>query len=719
MHAMTKRTMKFVFLVFSLLILPMARMSAAGQSPTPAQPPDDPLVRVALPSVTVTAQKEPEDIQKVPVSVTAVSGETIDQSGLRTVSDAAIFAPNTFFTDFTARKLSNARFRGIGASPANPAITTYIDGVPQLNANSSNIELLDIAQIEFVRGPQSALFGRNALGGIVNVTTRRPGSDKWTGGASLPFGNFSSWDLTGHASGPVNDTMSAGFAFSVAQRNGFTLNDVTGNDLDSRSAFSGKGQLFWKPNDEWQARLIVSGERARDGDYALNDLASLRQNPYHAARDFEGFTHRDIFGATIEAQRTSAAFTLSSTTGFLKWKTDDSTDLDYSPLPLATRQNSEDDFQFTEEVRIASATPSKLSDNATIKWQGGAFLFTQNYTQDAVNNLAPFVLSQFVNFPVTQHSPQSSLDDFGFGFFGQGTVTYKERLDLIAGLRMDYENKNADLNTFYAPPIAPPTVLSDGRSFGNVSPQFAVAYRLQPERTLYATVGRGYKAGGFNPASPAGNESYDEEQTWNVEGGVKTSWMKNRVAFNAAVFYIDWSNLQLNVPNPQVPAQLYIDNVGDATSAGFELELSARAAPGLDVFGTFGYTHARFSDGSTALGLDISGNDIPNTPDVTSSMGVQYDRNVRSVGTAYGRAEVVVHGAFKYDETNLQGQDAYALANFRGGVRHKQLFVEGWIRNAFDTTYIPVALPLPFAPSGYIGENGAPRTFGLNVGVTF
>jgi iron complex outermembrane receptor protein len=513
--------------------------------------------------------------------------------------------------------------------------------------------------------------------------------------------------------------MSAGFAFSVAQRDGYTVNDITGHDLDSRSAFTGKGQLSWKPNDEWQARIIVSGERARDGDYALNDLATLRQNPYHASRDFEGFTHRDIFGTTIEAQHKSSAFTLTSTTGFLKWKTDDSTDLDYSPLPLATRQNAEDDFQFTEEVRIASATPSKLSDNATVKWQGGAFLFTQNYNQDAVNNLAPFVLSQFINFPVTQHSPQSSLDDFGFGFFGQGTVTYKENLDVIVGLRMDYENKNADLNTFYVPPIAPPTVVSDGRSFGNVSPQFAVAYRFQPERSVYATVGRGYKAGGFNPASPVGNEAYDEEQTWNIEGGVKTTWMKNRVALNAAVFYINWSDLQLNVSNPQIPAQLYIDNVGDAKSAGFELELSGRAAPGLDLFGNFGYTHARFSDGSTALGADISGNDIPNTPDYTASMGVQYDRKVRSVGTAYGRAEVVLYGAFKYDETNLQGQDAYALANFRGGVRHKQLFVEGWIRNAFDTTYIPVALPLPFAPSGYIGENGAPRTFGLSFGVNF
>ena len=134
-----------------------------------------------LPTVIVTAQKEANDVKEVPASVTAVTADTIRDSGLRTITDAAIFAPNTVFTEFTARKVSNARFRGIGSSPANPAITTYLDGVPQLNSNSSNIELLDVNQIEFVRGPQSPLFGRNTLGGIVNVTSARPSMSSWTG----------------------------------------------------------------------------------------------------------------------------------------------------------------------------------------------------------------------------------------------------------------------------------------------------------------------------------------------------------------------------------------------------------------------------------------------------------------------------------------------------------------------------------------------------------
>jgi len=710
-----KRFTVFVFLAG----LGLTAVSEAGQTTTATQSPDDQLVRVTVPSVTVTAQKEPEDARKLPVSVTAVSAETIDNAGIRIVSEAAIFAPNVSFTEFTARKLSNSRIRGIGASPGNPAVTTFIDGVPQLNANSSSVELLDIEQIEFVRGPQSALFGRNTLGGVINVTSKRPTFGKWTGQLAVPFGNYSSWDIRGNASGTlIEDTLSASGAFSYAARDGFTVNDVNGKDIDSRSAFSGKGQLLWKPADKWQARVIVSGERARDGDYALNDLAALRANPYHSSRDYEGFTDRDIFGTTILAEHTGTSMRFTSTTGFLKWTTDDSTDLDYSALPLIVRNNTEDDFQFTQEARVASTTPAELSSNAALRWQAGAFLFTQNYQQDAVNMISAFASP--AGFPINQYSPVSQLDDFGFGLFGQGTVTYKEKLDLVAGARVDYESKDADLKTFYDPAIAPPTVLLDDESFGNVSPQFAALYRFTPEYSAYGTVARGYKAGGFNPASPVGSESYGEETTWNIEGGFKALFAGNRIAFNSAVFFIDWNDLQLNVPNLLVPGQIYIANVGGATSTGLEFDLTARAAPGIDVFGTFGLTHATFSDGSTALGLDVSGNDVPNTPDYTASFGAQFGRPLNTSFNAYGRADVWISGAFKYDETNAQGQDTYALVNFRGGVRGKLFFAEGWIRNAFNTTYIPVAFAYgQLAPSGYIGENGTPRIFGLSAGVKF
>jgi iron complex outermembrane recepter protein len=681
--------------------------------------------QVTLPTVTVTAQKEPADPQKLPVSLTLVPLEAVWNGGMTTIGEASMYAPNTYFSDFTARKLSNPRFRGIGSSPANPAVTTNIDGVPQLNSNSSSIELLDVNQVEFVRGPQSALFGRNTLGGLVNITSTRPSTTKWTGNALVPFGNFGSVDVRANASGPLGSKAALGFAFGHSQREGFTKNDVTGNDLDFRSGTFGKAQLLLTPTTNWEARLIYTGERARDGDYALNDLGALRGNPHHSSRDVEGHTNRDINATTFVARHAGSKLTFTSTTGFVKWRTDDLTDLDYTAAPLLTRTNAEKDTQFTQEFRFASGQDGavKLSDAASFKWQGGLFLFSQNYDQDAVNNFAPFVLSEFIPFPVAQHSPEAALDDTGVGVYGSGTFAVNQKLEFTLGARFDRENRKADLATFFVAPtiITIPVLVNTEKSFSNVSPQAAVSYRVQPDAMVYFSVTGGFKAGGFNPASPAGNEAYDEEKTWNYEGGLKSAWAGGKVTTNLAVFSIDWKDLQLNVPNPSVPGQFYINNVGKARSSGMELELNGRPSDKVAVFGTLGVTHARFGAGTTSSGGDVSDKEIPNTPGYTASGGVELGQPVGKLERLYGRAEVVLYGAFKYDDFNMAGQDAYSLANFRFGARAKRVFVESWIRNAFDTKYVPVAFQYDprLAPSGFIGESGRPRTFGITAGVSF
>jgi iron complex outermembrane receptor protein len=699
----------------AFLLTPPARAQSGSQTSQPA-------ATFQLPPLIVTAQKEPADPQALPLSMTTVAKPTLENAGVQIVSEAGAYGPNLWFTEFTARKLSSARFRGIGASPANPSITTFFDGVPQLHANSANIDLVDVDQVEFVRGPQSALFGRNALGGLINVTSVRPSLSNWTANLSVPLGNVDARDIRGNVSGPlVADKLAMGVSMQYGRRDGYTVNDLTGNDLDSRSGFAAKGQLLWTPVRNWETRVIINGERDRDGDYALSDLGGLRQNPYHTARDFEGYTHRDIFGTTILNRHEGADLTLTSTTGFLKWMTEDLTDLDYTPLPLITRDNHEESFQFTQEVRVASSagTPVRFSDSASLKWQGGLFFFTQNYEQEAARNFSAGFLSPFLPFAIRQTSPQADLDDVGVGLFGQGVVTLSERVDLTAGLRFDYEQKDATLNVFFTPAIAPPQQTVADESFSNVSPQFAAAFHLQPGKTLYASVGKGYKAGGFNAVAPPGTELYAEEQTWDFEGGVKTTWANGRIAANAAVFRIDWQDMQLNLPNLFAPGEFYIANVGGAASSGLEVELNARVHPNVDLFGGIGYTKATFDEDSISGGMPVGGNTVPNTPDYTGSLGIQVSRSLTQ-GTLYGRGEVTFSGAFEYDDLNTERQGAYSLANFRAGIRGRLVFVEGWIRNAFDTEYIPVAFAYgQLAPSGFIGEMGRPRTFGISAGVGF
>ncbi|HKQ74062.1 MAG TPA: TonB-dependent receptor [Blastocatellia bacterium] len=700
------------FIVIASIAVAAIQSAALAQTTEP--------IRIA--PITVYVYKEKDDAQRLPVSVTGVSESVLRSAGVIRVSDAGILAPNTFFSEFTARKLSNARFRGIGSSPLNPGITTYIDGVPQLNTNSSNIEFVDIEQVEFVREPQSALFGRNTLGGLINITTERPSLTEWKGGVTTSLANRSEWDARAGISGPISDKVGIRVTAGHGARDGFTINDVTGNDLDYRRTSYGKAQLWWTPTSKWEARLIVTGQRDQDGDYGLNDLAALRRNPFHSSRNFEGIVERDILSPTVQIRYEGSRFAFGATSGLVSWKTRDVTDLDYTAGPFIVRDNKEKDVQFTQELRFASApgAPARLGDGVRLRWQTGVFFFSQNYDQDAINNFAPFLLSPQLGFPVAQHSPRSALNDKGVGVYGQVTATFKENFDLTFGARVDHENKEANLRTFFDPAISPENRVIAEKAFSNVSPQMAASYRFAGSNMVYASVGRGYKAGGFNPTSPVASEAFGEEKTWHVESGVKTLLAGGKLSANASLFYIDWSGLQLNVPNPAVPAQFFIRNIGSATSKGFEAELNVRPHANVDLFATYGFTNARFADNTSSGGVDVSGKKLPSAPDHTFTVGAQLSKDLNKSLMLYGRGEVWVNGGFEYNDANTERQKAFSLTNFRVGLRGRYAFVEGWIKNAFDTKYIPIAFPFGgFAPSGFLGEMGPPRRAGVTMGVTF
>jgi len=679
-----------------------------------------------LPPVTITAQKLPENAQNSPVSVTAVPKDWLDAAGVRYVNDAAAMSPNTYITEFSARKLSNPRFRGIGSSPNNPGVTTYFDGVPQLNGNSSSIELIDVDQIDFVRGPQGALYGRNTVGGLIDIRSTRPSLTDWTSGLRGSYGNYDYKDVRVDLSGPISkDKVGLSIAGGYSGREGYTVNDVTGNDLDHREAGFGKAQLLFAPTENWDIRFILSGEHSRDGDYSLGDLAGIRATPFHVSRDFEGYTYRDVLAPTLLASFKGATVDFDSITGVVWWKTTDVTDLDYTPAPLITRQNDEKDIQFTHEFRLASAkdSPVKLGDALDLKWQTGISVFTQNYDQSAFNDFAPFVLSPFVGFPV-RNLNTAQLDDVGAGIYAQTTLTAWEKLDLTAGVRGDFESKEAKLDGSFNPVIAPATSSRLSSDYAKATPHFGIGYHITKDHLAYATVTRGYKAGGFNATSPVGSEEYKEEGSWNYETGLKTTWFDNRLSVNLAAFYTHWDSLQLNVPLGG--GAFYIANTGGAASKGVELEVKARVMSGWDVFASAGYNDARFLNGSydnnsnTGTFQHIGGNKVPYAPDYTINGGSQVVVPIGKEVSVYARADVTAYGGFAYDSVNGAGQSAYSIANLRAGIRGKNWSVEGWVRNAFDSDYVPIAFQYgALAPSGYIGENGAPMTFGLTAGLRF
>jgi iron complex outermembrane receptor protein len=688
---------------------------------------------VDLNEIIISAPKlSTKSLLEAPISATVIPRKTLQDAGMYSVKDAALYAPNTFFTEFSARAVSSPRMRGIGGSPTNPGVTTYIDGVPQFNGNSSSIMLIDVDQIDMVRGPVGALYGRNTAGGLVNITSRRPTLQGWEGEAQTMIGNYNLQDYRARVSGAlIEDVLGFSFMGGYNQRDGYTKNTVNGQPIDNRGSWFGKTQFLWTPTKQLEVRLIIAGETARDGDYALNDVAQLRATPRQSARDFGGFTKRDVLMPTLQVTWHGDSFDFTSTTGLVWWKTQDVTDLDYSTfnfIPGNTfllRNNRQQQTTWSQEFRFSNPknVPITLSDSAFVTWQAGAFFFDQTYHQTTAQSQDNVFFPVFI--PANTTTTSAALHDQGMGLYAQSTLTAWKKLDITAGLRWDYEHKQADLSASRNP-IAPPFLPSldassrTAKTYSQVTPQASIAYRFTPGLMAYAGFSGGYKAGGFNTASVTGRTSYDLERSWNYEIGLKGRALQDKLGFQLAAFYTDWRNLQLNTPNAASLATFDVINAGNAVSKGLELSANYQATSSWTVFGSAGLQTARFLSGSIDSGAAIGGNKVPYTPNYTAAVGSQYNWELSHGWTLYARGDVNFLGGFVYDSSNAAGQGAYTLANFRVGVRRESWYSEFFVNNAFNTRYIPIAIPFPgLAASGYIGESGAPMTFGVRAGIKF
>jgi iron complex outermembrane receptor protein len=693
---------------------------------------DKKLKQIDLNEVLISAPKLSQSLLDAPFSATVTTGKTIQDAGMYSVKDAAMYAPNTNITEFSARKLSNPRFRGIGGSPTNPGVTTYMDGVPQFNSNSSSINLIDVDQIDFVRGPMGALFGRNTAGGLINITSRRPLMKGWEGEVQSMIGNYNLQDYRARVSGAlIDDVLGFSFMGGYDQRDGYTKNTVNNQPIDNRGSWFGKTQLLWTPDKRLEVRLIIAGETAHDGDYALNDLAQLRATPRQSARDFGGFTKRDVLMPTLQATWHANSFDFTSTTGLVWWKTQDVTDLDYSTfnfVPGSTfllRSNSEQQTTWSQEFRFSNPknVPVTINDSVSYIWQAGAFFFDQTYKQTTLQNQDNVFFPVFI--PANSTFTNAGLHDQGVGLYAQSTLTAWKKLDFTGGLRWDYEHKQADLVANRSP-VAPPFLPSldassrTSRTFSQVTPQSSIVYRFNPNFMSYFAFSGGYKAGGFNTSSVTGRNSYDQERSWNYEIGFKGRALQDKLGIQLAFFYTDWRNLQLNTPNAASLATYDIINAGNAASKGIELGLNYQATSSWTMFGSAGLQTARFLSGSSDSGAAIGGKKVPYTSNYTAAVGSQYNWELRQGWTLYARGDVQFVGGFTYDSSNAAGQNAYALANFRVGLRRQAWYSELFVNNAFNTRYVPIAIPFPgLAASGYIGESGAPMTFGVRAGIKF
>ncbi|MEH6610739.1 MAG: TonB-dependent receptor [Halioglobus sp.] len=700
--------------------------------------------------IVVTAQHREQNLQDVPISISAFNEADIQKNMFRDVTDFVSRTPNASFVSNGARSRKQISMRGVtNFVNSNQARRTstfgfYIDGF-NLSSSSSNPPIMDLERIEILRGPQSTYFGANALGGGISVTSKAPTTDEFGGSVMVDYGSFDSIDLEGTLNIPIiKDVLAARINYKDFSTDG-NIDNINptggGNDADYQYI---KASLLYTPTDKLSITLNYSdsdeevgmregipsgvfstfagdvlfadfpdtnGDGLADPDpdgvgfYPDNDDKVNFNSPQEVGTEFEYFIAR------IDYDLDNMSFT--SITGyidsdfFLRGDIDGGSGDYFNEFRTIPRES------FTQEFRLQSAGEEKLN------WNIGVYY---NDDEGEIDNKTfvgaaqPFGLDE--GFLID--SEESSETSEGIAIFGQIDYAFTDKLVVSIGGRYSEETIETDIAGFGG---AFEQTLNEKETFDDFSPRVAVNYDLSEDSTVYASVAKGFKSGGVQLSPLPGAESYDPEEIWNYELGYKAELFDRTLRVNAAIFYMDWTDLQTAFQQAGLDANgdfiIFggIDNAESAESQGVELSITSAPIDGLVMNFSVGYLDAEykkftaFIDGENRV---LDGETIPNSPKWTASADAEY--NFALTGSLDG----FVRGEWQYrDEITSSTSSliqsgfpwevpSYDVFNLRAGVRHENYTVAFYVENLFDEEYFTNSYQKAFSGGLHI-EPGVQR----------
>ncbi|MEM9271479.1 MAG: TonB-dependent receptor [Cyanobacteria bacterium P01_F01_bin.143] len=650
--------------------------------------------------IIVTAEKKPENLQDVPISITAITEQEVEDGDITSFQDIANNTPN-FTTYNPSRNFVNYSVRGFSNFNfvSRDSVAFYIDDVPYDYVNFLGVEIFDIEQVEVLRGAQATLYGRNAQAGVVNITTKRP-AEEFDFSGNIGYGNFDNLDVQTSVSAPIiEDKLSFRASGSYETRDGFTENTFLDEEIDTQSGSTARGKLLWTPTENVSVAFNASVDDYNDGPQPFVALDS--EDPFTVEQDFIGFNKLDTNTQSIRIDYEHSAFRLTSISARRFSSSEFQLDADiFTPATASTAIQFVDihSDSISQEIRLQSPESSDR-----FQWLAGSYLEFRDFDV----NESGFT----TNFG--SNSTEAEVDEDTLAFFGQ--VSYKpiEALTLTAGLRYeDFDTKVNNAITF-AVPGADPIVTS---SFDDVEqnddillPRFVAQYRFNPNLMAYGSIARGYKPAGINFSSDIEETlTFDTETSTNYEIGLKSSFLDNRLQLNVAAFISPVEDFQLIAFDNDSFDRL-IGNA-DADIAGFEIEMRATPVKGFDVIAGFGFVDTSFDEFSDPFdNEELDGNNLPYVPDYTFNLALQY----RFPTGIFTRVELQGFGQSFFDNDNDFQQDAYALFNARIGYERDNYGIYVFANNIFDTEYLTTAFDFGFL--GEIASFGAPATFGFQV----
>ncbi|MBW2713538.1 MAG: TonB-dependent receptor, partial [Deltaproteobacteria bacterium] len=586
--------------------------------------------------VVVTARRRKENLQDTPISISAYTAESLEYRGVTRINQIAEFTPNLVFQNNPsfggASNTAAIYIRGVGQKEflptVEPGVGLYVDGVYIARSVGAILDLIDVERVEVLRGPQGTLFGRNTIGGAISITTKKP-DEELGGKVEFTGGSSDRRDWKGTLNIPITDQLFSKFSLASFERDGYLERASDGIDLGNDDSFVGRMAFRFVPSDDLEFNLVV--ERTEDeengpplsltgiefsgnpgNNFAIfhnfvtagcftppngdpgNSACYNEQwmiGDKHDAGTAPAFSDVDVWGTSLTVDWSVGGVDVKSITAYRDLDSEFARDGDHSPHTVVHFYDDLEQDQFTQEIQLQG-----LSFEERLTWILGLYYFDES--GDNVNLL---------DFAPVAFRSGGKFDNESLAAFAQGTFDITEQLSLTLGLRYTDETKEFKpdqiifVNRTPDPSLNPGTRIlpfrRDDISIDETSPLVNLAYHWNEDLMTYASYSEGFKSGGFvqrvfPPITDGTIPSFKPEFVETYELGFKWTGFDNRLRLNGAAFYMDYSDLQIQVFNNVAPVT---KNVADAEIKGFELEISAVPGDGWFLEAGAGYLDSEYN----------------------------------------------------------------------------------------------------------------------------
>ena len=687
-----------------------------------------------LEEIVVTAQKRAENVQRIPISITTVTSQTLAQKGITNVLDLTVIVPGLQYN--TTSGGASPVIRGIGTSIAlggnENSVATYVDGVYYASNAGSIMSFNNVDQIAVLKGPQGTLFGRNATGGVIQITTLDP-EYEFSGLAKATYGNHNTYGADLYVTGGLSDAVAADISIQYNNlSDGFGQNTITGSRVGQSRDFAIRSKWLFTLGPKTKATLIADYSSTVSGDPSFRppyDSLPLSGVPY-TGKPFDVNNNTDARndiaqgGISLKVDHELSFAKLVSISAYRRTSWKSTWDSDATPIDYSTINLNQADMQISQELQLVSTADGPL------KWAAGLYYFhsTSNFGPTTVSVITPAGPgSGIVSIDETRQSTIS------FAGFGQVTYDFGQGTSLTLGLRYTNEKKSMFARGRFLIPafgvVNQGGPYTDAVTIGKPTWRVALNHQFTADVMGYVSYNRGFKSGGYDPTSIFAPSYFRPEVLDAFETGFKSELFDRRLRLNAAAYYYDFKDIQLNTFIGGLPA---VYNGTSATIKGLELDFVALPVDNLTLTGGIAYVHGRYGDfpvTRTALtpggGIDLlpdisaSGKRLASTPDWQINVGAEYKIQLEA-GTITTQINYFHSSKWFANPENRLFQAPYSLVNASSTWvidANGRYSAQVWGRNLGNVAYASQLVTQ--TPTGDFLNIARGRTFGLTLGARF